>query len=273
LIDLGRLAEAVHSSRALAIYERLRDREEQGHVLNAMAARAHYGWDWDEALKLYARAGDAYERGGSQTGIAIAACNIGGILSDRGLVEPAAKHLRRARRIWSANGERGTAAYATVLLGRTAGRAKNIDEARSLLAAAATELRTLGETRDLEEAEIALAEAEALGGEPHRAAALSEELLRVKRELAWIKRNRAIAFARLGRLEDAVCDLEDALSIARERDGLYDVAATIDVLHAVGAATEAQLAERDAILLRLGIERLPVPKLARPSREPVRAAS
>jgi tetratricopeptide (TPR) repeat protein len=273
LIDLGRLDEAVHSPRALAIYERLGDREEQGHVLNAMAARAHYSWHWDDALQLYARAGEAYERGGSQTGIAIAACNIGGILSDRGLLGEAAKHLRRARRIWSANGERGTAAYATVLLGRTAGRAQNIDDARSFLSAAASELRALGETRDLEEAEITLAEAEALGGDASHAAAMAEALLGSSSELAWIKRVRAIALARLGRHNEAIEELEYALSIARERDAVYDVAAILDVLRTLGACSQADLTERDSILLRLGIERLPALEIVPSGRQPVAAGS
>jgi class 3 adenylate cyclase/tetratricopeptide (TPR) repeat protein len=272
LIDLGRLDEAVHAPRALAIYERLGDREEQGHVLNAMAARAHYSWHWDEAVKLYARAGEAYERGGSQTGIAIAACNIGGILSDRGLLEQAVQHLRRARRIWTANGERETAAYATVLLGRAVGRDGDIEQARRLLTAAATELRELGEARDLEEAEIAMAEAEALGGDASRAAELAEAHLSSQRELAWVKRIRAIALARLGQLDEAIDELENALSIARERDSVYDVAATLDVLQMLGAASQTALAERDSMLSRLGIERLPaVLDLVPFGREPVAA--
>ncbi len=48
LLDLGRLAEAVHSARALAIYEQLGDRESQGNVLNTMATLAYYRWDWRE---------------------------------------------------------------------------------------------------------------------------------------------------------------------------------------------------------------------------------
>jgi class 3 adenylate cyclase/tetratricopeptide (TPR) repeat protein len=267
LVDLGRPDEAVHSSRALQIYEELGDREEQGHVLNVLAWLAQTRWQWHEALSLYARAGEAYERGGSQTGIAIAACNIGGILSDRGLFAEAAMQLRRARRIWTATGERATAAYATLLLGRIAGRRLMIDEARSLLSEAAAELRALGETRDLEEAEIVLAEAEAFGGDASRAVTISATLLDSSHELAWLKRIRAIALARLGQFDEAIDELDGSLTIAREEGALYDVAATLDVLQILDGESGLGVAERDSILAQLGIERLPELDLAASASE------
>jgi tetratricopeptide (TPR) repeat protein len=266
LVDLGRSDEAVHASRALAIYERLGDREEQGHVLNTLAMLAHSRWQWEKALKLYARAGEAYERAGSEGGIAVAACNIGEILSDRGLREQAARHLERARRTWSANGERAAAAYAAVLLGRVAARGAMIHDARKLVGDAAVELRTLGETQDLERAEIVLAEAEALAGDASHAAASADRLLASSRELPWLKRVRAVALARLGKLDAAIEDLESSLAIARERGALYDVAATVDVLQALGVESGKGRTERDAILVRLGIERLPGLGFSAPAR-------
>jgi tetratricopeptide (TPR) repeat protein len=249
----------VYSSRALAIYERLGDREEQGHVLNTLAMLALSRWQWEKALGLYARAGEAYERAGSEGGIAVAACNIGEILSDRGLLEQAAEHLGRARRTWSAHGERGAAAYAAVLLGRVAARRGMIDDARTLVSDAALELRTLGEIQDSERAEIVLAEAEAMAGDPSRAAVRAGRLLDSSREQPWLKRVRAVALARLGKLDAAIEDLDSSLAIARERGALYDVAAALDVLHALGVMSDKGRTERDAILARLGIEQLPGP--------------
>jgi tetratricopeptide (TPR) repeat protein len=258
LVGLGRPDEAVHSPRALAIYERLGDCEEQGHVLNTLAMLAHSRWQWGQALRLYARAGEAYERAGSQGGIAVAACNIGEILSDRGLLEQAAHHLARARRTWSANGERAAAAYASVLQGRRAARGGMIDEARKLVTDAADELRTLGEIHDLEQAEIVLAEAEALAGDASRAAASASRLLASSSELPWLKRVRAIACARLGQRDMAIDELVSALAVARERGALYDVAATLDVLQTLGVESDPGSSERDTILAKLGIERLPL---------------
>jgi tetratricopeptide (TPR) repeat protein len=257
LVELGRSDEAVYASRALAIYERLGDREEQGHVLNTLAMLEHSRWQWEEALSLYARAGEAYERAGSEGGIAVAACNIGEILSDRGLREQAARHLGRARRTWSANGERAAAAYAAVLLGRVAARGGMIHDARKLVSDAAVELRALGETQDLERAEIVLAEAEALAGDASQAAASANRLLASSREVPWLRRVRAVAYARLGRLDAAIEGLDSSLAIARERGALYDIVAALDVLRALGAESGQGRTERNAIMVRLGIERLP----------------
>jgi tetratricopeptide (TPR) repeat protein len=272
LVDSDRLDEAIHSARALAIYERLGDREEQGNVLNTLAMLAEFRWRWGEALRLYARAGEAYERSGTQGGIAVVACNIGQILSGRGLLEEAEQHLTRARRIWSANGLRGLAAFAAAALGRIAALEARMPEARGLVTDAATELRAAGQTRELEQVEIIMAEAEAFAGHASRALAMTDALLAgSSNERPWLKRIRGVALARLGRHDDAVEEARGALAIARERGALYDVAATLGVLETLQPLPEPQVAERDAILARLGIEQLPVPEVA--SREVVAAGS
>ncbi len=271
LMDLGRLDQAVHSRRALRIYERLGDHEEQGYVLNTMAQAAYVRWDWDEAMKLLARAADAFERAGSQGGIALATCNIGEILADRGASAEAGKHLGRARRIWTANGERAAAAYAELQLGRLAGRDKNIELARELVSEAAIELRTLGETRSLEQVELVLAEAEGLGGDAWRATEITRGLGASSLELPWLKRIRGIALARLGRLDEAMDELDDSLAVARQSGALYQVAATLDVLHALGAESDQVAGERDSLLGRLGIERLPALEFGSTTNEPAAA--
>jgi tetratricopeptide (TPR) repeat protein len=260
LIDLGRLDEAVHSRRALRIYERLGDHEEQGYVLNTMAQAAHVQWDWDEALRLLARAAEAFERAGSQGGIALATCNIGEILVDRGSRAEGTKQLDRARRIWTANGERAAAAYAKLQLGRLAGHDKNIELARELVSEAAAELRAVGETRSLEQVELVLAEAEALGGDPSRAMEITGRV-DSSRERAWLTRIDGIGLARLGRLDEAVRELDESLGMARAGGALYHVAAALDLLKALGAEREQRVGERDSLLQQLGVERLPALEL------------
>jgi tetratricopeptide (TPR) repeat protein len=260
LMDLGRIDEAVHSRRALAIYERLGDHEEQGHVLNTMGQLAYVRWDWDEALRLLARAADAFGRAGNHGGIAVATCNIGELLAERGSLEEAGKNFARARRIWSASGERAAAAYADLQLARIAGREKKPEVARELVSAAAAELRMLGETRSLEQVELILAEAEALGGDASRAVGMTERLGASSDELSWLKRIRGIALARLGHLDEAKDELEASVSVARQSGALYDLAAALDMLHALDAEPE-QRVERDSILEQLGVERLPALEL------------
>jgi tetratricopeptide (TPR) repeat protein len=263
LVDLGRPDEAVHSPRALAIYERLGAREEQGTVLNNMAMLAYFRWEWGEALRLYGRAAECCERAGDPGQVATIECNIGEILSDRGQYEQAEKHLTRAHRVWSATGDRGAAAFAATLLGRMAARAGDFDQAHALVSEAAAVLRARGETRYLEFVEAVLAEAEAFGGEAQRALTIASKLLSSEsRELPLLHRVRGVALARLGRQGDAIRELELSLSIARSRTALYDTAATLDILHALSDDYERACAERDAILAQLEIERLPVVSLA-----------
>jgi hypothetical protein len=56
-------------------------------------------------------------------------------------------------------------------------------------------------------------------------------------------------------------ELEHALRTARDRGAEYDIAATIDAMAAIDGADSTLLRERDEILKRLKIERLPAPVL------------
>jgi hypothetical protein len=57
----------------------------------------------------------------------------------------------------------------------------------------------------------------------------------------------------------AVDELETSLTSARERGALYDIAAALDLLEALCGSDTDRAAERDAILTRLGVQRLPTP--------------
>ncbi len=254
LLDLGRLEEAVHSGLALAIYEQLGDREQQGNVLNTMGFLSGCRWEWDEAISLYQRAADCWEQAGVQAGVATAASNLGEILSDRGLGEEATKRLGDALRVCNAMGERTIAANTRALLGREAARSGRVDEAREHLTEAAAELRRLGEANYVEFAETALAEAEAFGGDPTRALEMVDPMLEAgRRDVAWLHRVRGTALARLERRQEALDALETSLCLARDQGALYDVASTLDVLRLIG--TDRDPAELELLRARLGIER------------------
>jgi hypothetical protein len=116
-----------------------------------------------------------------------------------------------------------------------------------------------------------LAEAEGLGGDAWRATELTRGLGASSVELPWLKRIRGIALARLGRLDEAMDELDDSLGVARQRGALYQVAATLDVLHALGAESDQVAGERDSLLGRLGIERLPALEFGSTTNEPAAA--
>ncbi len=158
-------------------------------------------------------------------------------------------------------GERTVAANTKALLGRAAARSGNVDEARDWLTEASAELSSLGETHYLEFAETALAEAEAFRGRASLALDVVDSMLDAdRRNVAWLHRVRGAALARLGRRQDAVDALETSLSVARAQGALYDVAATLEVLHLIGV--DRGSAERELLRGRLGIERFHIMDLS-----------
>jgi class 3 adenylate cyclase/tetratricopeptide (TPR) repeat protein len=262
LVESGRPDEAVHSSRALEIYARLHDPDQEGSVLNNMGEFASQRGAWDEALDLYARAAECVTRAGNQEYLAATELNIGEILSDRGRYAEARVHLRRAQRLWRSIGNRADSALAAALLGRLAMRAGDSEDARASLREATAELRGFGVHGDAEFAESLLAEAEAFVGEAGRALAIVDRLLSsTSRQLPLLRRVRGIALARLGHAAAAIHELEQAVTVARDRGALYEVAATLDVLRGLRPLDAADVRELDAIVARLRVERLPAPKL------------
>jgi tetratricopeptide (TPR) repeat protein len=257
LVELGRVGEGGHSDRALEIYRVLGDPEHESTVLNNLGMFAHFEGRWDDAVALYRQAAECSERAGRPADVAYTDCNVGEILSDQGHYEEARTHLERARRVWSATGEAQTVAFVTAVLGRLALREGRPETALALVEQAALDMRALG----MSEAgfgQAVHAEAEATAGDPRRALAIAEyELPDAERWLPLLQRVVGIASARLGRMAAAEAALRAGLLTARARRSEYDVAATIDILDQLGAAGPELLAERDGILDRLHIVRLP----------------
>ena len=88
------------------------------------------------------------------------------------------------------------------------------------------------------------------------------ELDATERHRPLLQRVSGIALARLGRSDEAETQLRSALATARRTGVDYEVAATIEVLDSLGAAEADMLRDRNEIVERLKIERLPVPVLS-----------
>jgi tetratricopeptide (TPR) repeat protein len=261
LMRSGAPAEPTHSWRAIEIYEQLGDPEHEFLALNNLGGITYEKGRWDEAVELYTRAGTCAERAGRAADAAFIDCNIGEILSDQGRLDEAEAHLNRARQVWSATGDR-YAAYVEMLLGRLWLRRGRYDEGLPRLEQAASELRRFGIDMYTDLAQALIAEAEAFRGDPFRALDLASSALQASDQLRpLLTRVAGLGFARLGQREAAIRELRHSLGTARERGADYDVAATIDVLDAMAKADRTLLAERDAILGRLKIKKLPVPAL------------
>ena len=96
--DLGDSRRAIHSARALEIYEELGDLVSQGGVLNNLGTIAYFAGRWDEALELYGKALAAWDQAGDTRSVSMASFNIGEILSAQGRLDEAEPLLREAER-------------------------------------------------------------------------------------------------------------------------------------------------------------------------------
>jgi class 3 adenylate cyclase/tetratricopeptide (TPR) repeat protein len=262
LRECGHPEDANHSWRALQIYRQLGDPERESTVLNNLGMFAYFEGRWDDALALYRRSRASSERAGTPGDVARSDCNIGEILSDQGRVEEAREHLERARRVWSGTREPHSVAFIDVLLGRLATRRGQGGEAVPRLEVAMNELRRFGMDAYAGFAQALVAEAEAVGGDPERGLRLARAQLKARdRNGPLLRRVVGIALARLGRIDEARDELVVALESAREHCAEYDVAATVEVMEALDAADRDLRRERDEILDRLKIVRLPAPVL------------
>jgi class 3 adenylate cyclase/tetratricopeptide (TPR) repeat protein len=271
LVESGRPGEAVHSQRALEIYGRLGEINRQAAVLNNMGGFAYRDGRWRDAVDLYRRGAEASLRAGNVADAAFGDCNIGEVLADRGQLEEAQARLRRALRTWRGSGYDWGVAYATAILGRAAARAGRHDEAAELLARARGRFRELRVLGDVDWVEALLAEAEAFAGQPDAALTRADLALAglgdPGRLGALLHRVRAFAFAQVGDLAAAEDALEASLAEARAQAEEYEIGVTLDALAALSALTgraeaAGRIRERDAILARLDVERLPDPPLA-----------
>jgi class 3 adenylate cyclase/tetratricopeptide (TPR) repeat protein len=261
LCECARHGEMGHSERALEIYAQLGDLEEQGNVLNNLAVFAYRRSRWNQALELFTSAADCRARAGIHRGVAASEINIGELMLLRGAYDQAARHMRRARRLWESTGERAGTAYAAALLGRLAVLARRDPAGLELIREGAAQLRSLGEQGYAEFAEALLAEAEAFAGDPQKALGLAHELLPTAGPMRPVlHRVAAIAQARMG-YSGVDEELQRAVAAARDYDAQYDLAAALDLCQRFSGPDPERADERDAILSRLGIERLPEPPL------------
>ena len=268
LVEAGRSDEAVHSERALEIYRRRGDPDREAAVLNNLGMFAYYEGRWDDAVALYRHGARASTSAGNINSVAFGDVNMGEVRSDQGRMEEARARLERALEIWRGTGHQLGVAYALALLGRLEARAGRHDEALELLADALVLYRELRLSADALWVEALVAEAHVFAGRALPALGEADRLLAVAgagRLGPMLHRVRGLALGQLGRAEEAREALECALAHARERGGDLDVVLALDALLARGAGSPALRRERDAIVERLDVVRLPAAAAGAPA--------
>jgi class 3 adenylate cyclase/tetratricopeptide (TPR) repeat protein len=258
LFRSGRLAEPANWERALEIYRELDDPENESKVLNNMGMVAHMEGRWDEVVELLEEVAACSQRAGNPADAAVSDLNIGEIRSDQGRSDEAAVRLRRARRVFSSTGDRQILAHLNLTLGRLWIRQGQRDEGIALIAQAAADLRQFGLDQVAAYADALLVEAWALAGNAERALALADRQLEsAEAPPPLLRRARGLALAQLDDREAATHELELAAAVAREHGEQYELALALDALEQLDGPDSARETERDAILERLDVVRLP----------------
>ena len=260
----GRFDSEPWAERSLAIWEELGELRRQAMVLNQLGIRAYFEGRWVDALAYYRRAAQTFDRVGDQWSAAIAACNVGEILSDQGHYAESDAMVRPALRVLQASGALSETAFALSVLGRTAARDGRLVEARDLLDVAKAGYVRAGERGEELSTDVRIAECLVLAGENAAAETLADYLAAqvagrgMAAETAALDRLRGYLLAQRGQPGPAADAFQASLASARERSALYDQALSLDALirlagHVGRPADQAQTAARDALFERLGV--------------------
>jgi len=263
-ITLGQWEQAVYSDRTLLLYEELDDLWGQGVVLNNLGAKEYWHGRWNEAIGLYDRARQAWERIGDGVNAAIATANVAEILSDQGRLDDAERLFRQALRTWRAAGDRNSIAYAQCQLGRVAARDGRFDTAMELLEEARAGFTAAGVEAERREAQARIAECLAFQGRSVDCLTMVEEILSLLttssgQQRAMLHRLAGYAHLQLGNVPAARARFELSLASATERNADMERALTCaglaHVATAEGRPPEDLLIESRAVLDRLGVVR------------------
>ena len=132
LVELGRGSEAVHSERALELYQELGKLGPQATIYNNLGLFAWWEGRWDDAVQLYDKGRQLRVRIGDEVDAATGTHNIAEVLSDQGRLDEAQPMFAEALRVWRSS-EYGTGvAYATRSLGQAASRQGDFERAEEL---------------------------------------------------------------------------------------------------------------------------------------------
>jgi tetratricopeptide (TPR) repeat protein len=259
---LGNPDKAIHGEKALAIYEELGDVGSQAIVIGTTGIAAYFDGRWDDALELYEQGRDTFLRAGNAVHAAHADSNIGEVLVNQGRLEEAEPILRGSIRVLRASGFPDGAAFGETQLGRTLTGLGRFDEAEDVLRDAWEEAKQLGIPSMSADAAVYLAESQLRSKRPD----LAMRTLDVVAEGAggdfiWqsatLARVRAEVLADLGRVPEAIEELDLGLVAARDHGLAYEEALLMLLLDELTDDPDPEnRARATALLDGLGVRRV-----------------
>jgi tetratricopeptide (TPR) repeat protein len=207
---LGDTDSSGFNEQALEIYEQLGDLHGAGMASNNLGGIAYLEGRWDDSVAWYRRAIDLYRRCGNEVRAATVASNLGELLVSRGAFEEADAMLCDAVRVLRASRALDDLLFAEVQVGRLYVERGEPAQGIDHLSRIRQEAATLGQVGFAFEAAMHLAE-------------------------AWV---------RLGRDENALCTLEDAVTHVGTVDAVYR--STFERVRAEALSGNGRLAEARA---------------------------
>jgi class 3 adenylate cyclase/tetratricopeptide (TPR) repeat protein len=260
-IMTGQPSKAIYGTKALEIYEQLKDLASVAVVTNNLGAQAYFEGNWDLALDYYARARQAYKRAGNEPEAASAAANIAEVLVNQRRLVEAEEMLTEAMRVGRAHHLVDVALFAELQWSRVLVLQGQKARATDLLNAVRAEALAVGQTQLAVEAAIHLASALVDEGQPAEAIGLLDSAEQTAGDEAEgyacpLARIRASALAALGRHDEALARIDEGLRVARRQGLVYEEAMLLLVKAEVEATDpDAKKTEEEAhrLLLSLGV--------------------
>jgi tetratricopeptide (TPR) repeat protein len=247
--------------RALELYEALDDPAGQAIVLNNLGVDAYFAGNWTDTLDYWERFRIQQARTGDVAQSAVAANNVGEVLSDQGRLEPARALFEEAQAIWLTVRYPIGIALATSNLGRLATRDGRLADAERLLDEARAVYEHIGAADYVAETDSRQAERLLRAGDAEAAARLARDA-RARAValgghpvlLAALDRLLAIAVVQLGDAPAALALLRTSLAAARGASADFEEAQTAHVLAALRPPDAPALRERaDELFIRLDV--------------------
>jgi class 3 adenylate cyclase/tetratricopeptide (TPR) repeat protein len=256
---LGEAAEAKYGERALEIFRESGQPDRAADVMINLGAWAYYEGRWDDAVNWYEGAQAESKRAGNDIAAATAAANMAELTISQRRFDEAEAVIRESVRTFRAAGDPYSTLFAEIQLGRLMLGRGEWERATELLGRLRDDATSMGQISSalevtahramalvgLGEAERALAEID----EAERQAGEEAELLQ-----AGVAHGRAIALLAIGRVADALTQIEVGLDCARANGLAYDEALLLDLKKAAGESLPDADAERLASLrIQLGL--------------------
>jgi tetratricopeptide (TPR) repeat protein len=261
---IGQRDRAVHSRRALELYEGLGQVGRRASLLLNLGVLAYYAGNWGEAVELYGQARDAFEAAGDRWYAAAGTFNIGEVLVAQGRLDEAEPVLRQALREGLVVGGGSRVAEVDSELGRLLGRRGDLDGAVFHLERAREAFIADGEELGVLDVDARLAEAHLLAGNADESLTRARSVLDAVGDdeeasllVPGLRRVEGVALARSGDLAGAVVALEASLGASDELGSSYEAALALDALLEAGAEDAERRVRRDGLFEQLGIVAAP----------------